>query len=74
MNASNPVLPRDSRGTADSARNTVRGGYAEIARSGCVDRLVELQDPLRCKTIARLPPGTKPGDCITNMEISAQRA
>ena len=42
-------------------------------KSGYVDSLVEWQDPLYQKITEHLPAGTKPGDYITSLEITARR-
>lgn len=42
-------------------------------KSGYVDSLVEWQDPLYQKLMAHLPAGTKPGDYITSLEITARK-
>jgi arsenite methyltransferase len=51
-------------------------GLSEIQlnpKSGYVDSLVEWQDPLYQKIMAHLPPGKKPGDYITSLEITARK-
>jgi hypothetical protein len=51
-------------------------GLSEIQlnpKSGYVDSLVEWQDPLYQKIMAHLPPGKKPSDYITSLEITARK-
>jgi SAM-dependent methyltransferase len=40
---------------------------------GYIDAMVDWQDPLYKKIIAALPPGTKPGDYITSLEVTARK-
>ena len=42
-------------------------------RSGYVDGLVDGQDPLYQKIMAHLPPGSKPSDYITSLEVTARK-
>ncbi len=42
-------------------------------KSGYVESLVEWQDPLYQKIMAHLPTGTKPGDYITSLEVTARK-
>lgn len=43
-------------------------------RSEYIDGMVDWQDPLYAKIVALLPPGTKPSDYITSMELTADVA
>ncbi len=43
------------------------------SKPGYVDTLVEGQDPLYLKILARLPAGAKPGDYITSLEITGRK-
>jgi alkylhydroperoxidase family enzyme len=42
-------------------------------KSGYIDGMVDWQDPLYQKVIANLPAGTKPGEYITSLEITAHK-
>jgi hypothetical protein len=42
-------------------------------KSAYVDGMVDWHDPLYKKIIANLPTGTKPGDYITSLEITARK-
>lgn len=42
-------------------------------KSAYVDGIVDWKDPLYQKIIVQLPPGTKPGDYITSLEIKARK-
>lgn len=42
-------------------------------KTAYVDGMVDWQDPVYQKIIARLPPGTKPGGYITSLEIKARK-
>jgi AhpD family alkylhydroperoxidase len=51
-------------------------GLTDIAlnpKTAYVDGMVDWQDPVYQKIIARLPPGTKPGGYITSLEIKARK-
>jgi AhpD family alkylhydroperoxidase len=43
------------------------------AKSDYIDGMVDWQDPLYQKIIAKLPPGAKPSDYITSLEITARK-
>jgi AhpD family alkylhydroperoxidase len=42
-------------------------------KAGYIDRMVDWQDPLYQKIIAALPAGTKPGEYLTSLEITARK-
>lgn len=42
-------------------------------KSGYIDAMVDWRDPLYQKIIATLPPGTKPGEYITSLEVTARK-
>lgn len=51
-------------------------GLTEIIlnpKTAYVDGMVDWQDPIYQKIIAKLPPGTKPGGYITSLEIKARK-
>ncbi len=61
---------------SDTERMVREAGLDEIvptAKSGYVDQMVDSQDPLYQKIIAHLPAGTKPGDYITSLEVTARK-
>jgi len=61
---------------SETERIAKEAGLTEIVlnpRSGYIDSMVDWQDPLYQKIIANLPPGTKPGDYITSLEITARK-
>jgi len=43
------------------------------AKSSYVDGMVDWQDPLYQKIVASLPPGAKPSDYITSLEVTARK-
>jgi arsenite methyltransferase len=60
----------------ETQRLACEAGLSDIhlnPRSGYVESLVEWQDPLYQKIMAHLPPGTKPSDYITSLEITARK-
>ncbi|HEV2391950.1 MAG TPA: arsenite methyltransferase [Verrucomicrobiae bacterium] len=64
------VLISETEGMAKDA------GLSDIVlnpKSSYIDGMVDGQDPLYQKIIAHLPPGAKPGDYITSLEISARK-
>jgi arsenite methyltransferase len=64
------VLVSDTEAMAKAA------GLAEIVltpRSGYIDGMVDWQDPLYLKIIENLPAGTRPGDYITSLEVTARK-
>ncbi len=64
------VLVSDTEQMAKAAGLT---GIALNPRSSYIDGMVDWQDPLYRKITARLPSGTKPGDYITSLEITASK-
>lgn len=44
------------------------------AKPSYIEAMTDWQDPLYLKIIKSLPPGTKPGDYITSLDIAARRA
>jgi arsenite methyltransferase len=48
-------------------------GITLTPKSGYIDAMTDWQDPLYQRIIAALPPGTKPGDYITSLDISARK-
>lgn len=61
---------------SESARLAKEAGLTDIVlkpKSGYIDGMVDWQDPLYQKIIAHLPAGTKPGDYITSLEITARK-
>lgn len=44
------------------------------AKSGYVDGMADWKDPLYQKILAELPTGSKPGDYITSLEVTASKA
>ena len=61
---------------SETERLVREAGLSDIRlnrKSGYVDSLVEWQDPLYQKIMAHLPAGTKAGDYITSLEITARR-
>jgi AhpD family alkylhydroperoxidase len=64
------VLVSETEGLAKAA------GLTDLVlrpKPGYIDGMVDWQDPLYQKIIANLPAGTKPGDYITSLEISARK-
>ncbi|HWX22284.1 MAG TPA: arsenite methyltransferase [Candidatus Binatia bacterium] len=64
------VLVSETRRMAEAA------GLVDITlkpKSTYVDGMMDWQDPLYQKLVANLPPGTKPGDYITSLEITARK-
>jgi len=61
---------------SETERMAREAGLADIVlnpKSGYMDGMADWQDPLYKKIIANLPPGTKPGDYITSLEITARK-
>jgi arsenite methyltransferase len=61
---------------SETERIAREAGLSEIRlnpKTGYVDSLVEWQDPLYQKIVAHLPPGKKPGDYLTSLEITARK-
>jgi hypothetical protein len=42
-------------------------------RSDWVDSMADWHNPLFCEILAHLPPGTKPSDFVTSLEITARK-
>jgi arsenite methyltransferase len=62
---------------SETERLAREAGLSDIRlnpKSGYVDSLVEWQDPLYQKIMAHLPPGTRPGDYITSLEITGRKS
>lgn len=60
---------------SDTKRMALEAGLEDIvlmAKSAYIDGMVDWQDPLYQKIIAHLPPGTKPSDYVTSLEITAR--
>jgi SAM-dependent methyltransferase len=61
---------------SETERMARAAGLVEIttqSRSAYIEGMVDWQDPLYQKIIASLPAGTKPGDFITSLEITARK-
>lgn len=61
---------------SETERMAKEAGLGDIvlkARSAYIDGMVGWQDPLYQRIIAQLPPGLKPGDYITSLEITARK-
>jgi arsenite methyltransferase len=61
---------------SETERMAKEAGLNEIVlnpTSDYIDGMVDWQDPLYQKIIASLPAGTKPGDYITSLEITARK-
>ena len=61
---------------SETERMAREAGLTEIVlnpKSSYIDGMVDWQDPLYQKIIKDLPAGTKPGDYITSMEITARK-
>jgi arsenite methyltransferase len=61
---------------SDTERMAKEAGLSDIVlkpKSGYIDGMVDWQDPLYQKIIANLPAGTKPGEYITSLEITARK-
>jgi arsenite methyltransferase len=59
--------------TERMARDAGLGELQLNCKSGYVDSLVAWEDPLYQKILAHLPPGAKPGEYITSLEITARK-
>lgn len=60
---------------SDTERMALEAGLEDIelkGKSAYIDGMVDWQDPLYQKIIAHLPPGTKPSDYVTSLEITAR--
>ena len=61
---------------SETERMARGAGLADLRlnpRAGYVDALMQGQDPLYLKIAAQLPPGTKPGDFVTSLEIMGRK-
>ncbi|MBI4662058.1 MAG: arsenite methyltransferase [Verrucomicrobia bacterium] len=61
---------------SETERMALEAGLVDIAlnpKSRYVDGMTDWQDPLYQKIIAHLPPGAKPSDYITSLEITARK-
>jgi len=61
---------------SETERMAKEAGLTDIVlnpKTSYIDGMVDWQDPLYQKIIASLPPGTKPGDYITSLEITARK-
>jgi len=59
---------------SETERMAREAGLKEItltAKTGYVEALTDWEDPLYQKIIAHLPPGAKPSDYITSLEVKA---
>ena len=59
--------------TEHMAKEAGLGNIVLKSKSGYIDGMVDWQDPLYQKIMAHLPPGTKPSDYVTSLEISAHK-
>jgi len=61
---------------SDTERMAKEAGLVEISskgKPGYIDGMVDWQDPLYKKIIAKLPAGARPNDYITSLEITARK-
>lgn len=61
---------------SDTERMVRESGLTDTvltSKSGYVDGMVDWQDPVYQKIIAHLPPGAKPSDYITSLEVTARK-
>jgi SAM-dependent methyltransferase len=61
---------------SDTEHMSQEAGLGDIllkAKAAYIDGMVDWQDPLYQKIIAKLPPGAKPSDYITSLEITARK-
>jgi SAM-dependent methyltransferase len=61
---------------SETERMAKAAGLTDIVlnpKSGYIDGMMDWQDPLYQKIIAHLPAGTKPGEYITSLEITARK-
>ena len=61
---------------SETGRMAREAGLVDIAltpKSDYIDGMVDRQDPLYQKIMAHLPAGTKPGDYVTSLEITARK-
>jgi arsenite methyltransferase len=62
---------------SETERMAREAGLVEVglkAKAAYIDGMVDWQDPLYRKIVADLPPGTKPSDYVTSLEITARKA
>jgi SAM-dependent methyltransferase len=61
---------------SETERMAREAGFIEIVlrpKPAYIDGMVDWQDPLYQEIIARLPEGTKLGDCVTSLEVTARK-
>jgi arsenite methyltransferase len=61
---------------SDTERTATEAGLGDIVlkgKSAYIDGMVDWQDPLYQKIVAHLPPGAKPSDYVTSLEITAHK-
>ena len=61
---------------SETERMTREAGLTDIVlnpKAAYVDGMVDWKDSLYQKIITQLPPGTKPGDYLTSLEIKARK-
>lgn len=74
-----PALVSGSAGAvwvSGKERTAWEAGLTDLvlgSRPDYVDNMADWQDPLYREVRAHLPPGTKPGDFITSLEITARK-
>jgi AhpD family alkylhydroperoxidase len=62
---------------SETERMAKEAGLVEVglkAKAGYIDGMVDWQDPLYGKIVAELPPGTKPSEYVTSLEITARKS
>ena len=59
--------------TEQMAQAAGLGSVVTKSESVYIDGMVDWQDPLYQKIIAHLPPGTKPSDYVTSLEVTARK-
>lgn len=62
---------------SETGRMVTAAGLTEIVlmtRPSYVEAMTHFEDPLYRKLVAHLPPGTKPADFITSLEVQARKA
>ena len=61
---------------SDTQRMVADAGLSDIrlnSKAAYIDGMADWQDPLYQKIIASLPAGTKPGDYVTSLEVTARK-
>ena len=61
---------------SETERMAREAGLTDIRfnpKPGYVDAMIDGQDPLYVKIMAHLPPGAKPGDHVTSVEVTARK-